>query len=335
MDNNVINANQIIEQQILKANTACQKMRKSAEIMLKSYKATLENKQRMNEEIGSMFKTALANRRNYESIVHSISQSLAQINSQALERLKTAIKENAKINVPVVSEHVRNRMQFIKIASQLEIPIYFEIDTELQDKILEMCKGDTEEEEYSEDQIRQIIFQYFDKSRLDEMLDYWLREMWIDERRKRHLLQAIELHNKGYYSGSTSILMCQIGGLIDDLYTKMEPETCFPVANCSRLLEKYKITKPNSDKAKILRMMAAQTRKVVLWYYSVNYLMNYTYSSNKDIEHFISQPGRNKICHGEQLDFDTEEHSLKAILVTDIIILLGMDMMSGEEYAVR
>lgn len=34
-------------------------------------------------------------------------------------------------------------------------------------------------------------------------------------------------------------------------------------------------------------------------------------------------PLSNKICHGQQTNYGTKEHSIKAILATDIVIRLG------------
>ena len=39
-----------------------------------------------------------------------------------------------------------------------------------------------------------------------------------------------------------------------------------------------------------------------------------------------SQPCRNKICHGIQLNFRTREHALKSILTIDIMIPLGENL---------
>ena len=40
-------------------------------------------------------------------------------------------------------------------------------------------------------------------------------------------------------------------------------------------------------------------------------------------------PLRNKICHGEQTNYGTREHSLKAILATDLLIRLGNAARQG------
>ena len=39
-----------------------------------------------------------------------------------------------------------------------------------------------------------------------------------------------------------------------------------------------------------------------------------------------SMPDHNKICHGDQLDFGTKEHSLKAVLVIDMLIQLAYEI---------
>lgn len=36
-----------------------------------------------------------------------------------------------------------------------------------------------------------------------------------------------------------------------------------------------------------------------------------------------NQPCRNKICHGEQINFNTKQYTLKSILIVDMVIFLG------------
>ena len=43
--------------------------------------------------------------------------------------------------------------------------------------------------------------------------------------------------------------------------------------------------------------------------------------SGQDTEHLMdTQPLRNKICHGEQLNYGTQEHAIKAILSVDLMV---------------
>lgn len=44
--------------------------------------------------------------------------------------------------------------------------------------------------------------------------------------------------------------------------------------------------------------------------------------SPKTKDEWPKAPLRNKICHGEQLDFGTKEYSLKSILIIDMLIKL-------------
>ena len=44
---------------------------------------------------------------------------------------------------------------------------------------------------------------------------------------------------------------------------------------------------------------------------------------------------RNKICHGAQTEYGTVEHSLKAILVTDIVIRFGAVIFAGKAEGAR
>ena len=57
-----------------------------------------------------------------------------------------------------------------------------------------------------------------------------------------------------------------------------------------------------------------------------DYIKNVTLYSGKDYSHIEDQPLRNKIGHGDQLNFGTKEHSLKAILTIDMMIQLTYEI---------
>ena len=56
------------------------------------------------------------------------------------------------------------------------------------------------------------------------------------------------------------------------------------------------------------------------------YLQTEILCSSDSKKRWETQPLRNKICHGDQLNFGTEEHSLKAILTVDMLIQLAYEI---------
>ena len=65
---------------------------------------------------------------------------------------------------------------------------------------------------------------------------------------------------------------------------------------------------------------------MMLWEIMANYLRDVCLFSGQDYSHIKNQPLRNKICHGDQIEFGTKEHSLKAIFVIDMLIQLAYEI---------
>lgn len=250
------------------------------------------------------------------------------------EMTKKIVQSIPKIKFPIIDEDTRNRLRFMKIVSQVNYPIYFEIDTELQNRIINIYDsyvGKSEEDMLNE--IEKCILDYYNHDMLDQILYSWIQQSWIHPERKAALKEAIEEYEEGKYYATGSILMCQLGGLITELYDITDTKILLSTEDKKEVLSLYHIKSQNSEKSKVVQMMSVQSGAAYLWYSSSKYFMNYTYSSSEDAATFEKDPGRNKICHGEQTNYGRKEMALKAILVTDIVVQLGIQMMNEIEQA--
>lgn len=246
-----------------------------------------------------------------------------------IDKLANSIQINLpKIELPKIDPKTYNRWKFISIASDINFPIYFELDTELQDIILEIVAADVNKSEERTEKIEKCIMEYYNHDVLHSIMDVWLEQPWIDQWQKEALEEAIENYEDGRYYSTGSILMCQLGGLITRLYDITKTIEEIPQEEKQEILSLYDIGKPNSEKAKVIQMMSIQDQSILLWERSANYFANYVYSSSNNIKKFQKDPGRNKICHGELTNYGTQKHALKAILVIDIIFQLGIQMFS-------
>lgn len=246
-----------------------------------------------------------------------------------IDEIANSIQINLpKIELPKVDRQTYNRWKFISIASDINFPIYFEVDTELQDSILEIVTADVSESEERTEKIEKCIMEYYNHEVLHSIMDVWLEQSWIDQWQKEALEEAIEDYEEERYYSTGSILMCQLGGLITRLYDATKTLEEIPQEEKKEILSLYDIGKANSEKAKVIQMMSIQDQGILLWERSADYFVNYIYSSSGDIRKFTDDPGRNKICHGELTNYGTQKHALKAILVTDIIFQLGIQMFS-------
>lgn len=248
------------------------------------------------------------------------------------EMTKKIMQSIPKIKFPTIDEDTRNGIKFMKIVSKVNFPIYFEIGTELQERIINIYDsyiGKSEEDML--DEVENCIIDYYDHDMLDQVLYSWMQQPWINQERKAALKEAIEEYEEGKYYATGSILMCQLGGLITELYDTTDAKNLLSTEDKKEVLSLYHIKTQNSEKSKVVQMMSMQSGGAYLWYSSANYFVNYTYSSSKDVTTFGKDPGRNKICHGEQTNYGKKEIALKAILVTDIVVQLGMQMMNEIE----
>lgn len=263
---------------------------------------------------------------------------LNKATEQFIERASVIVNSFAKaiykfklpqINLPQISEETRNHFKFMEIASIIGFPVFMETDTQLQDKLVSLC-GDYLEEYYPIEEIKQCIYEYYNHDMLMKKLDMWYDQEWILFERRKALKEAIEVYEKGYYFSAGSIIMCQLGGLINELFDATDFSTLMTLEERKNINALYNVGKIDSEKAKVLQMMSMQDNGIFQWYKSAEYMMNHTYSSTEDITRFEHDPGRHKICHGVQTNYGTKEHALKAILVADIVIQLGEQMLHSE-----
>lgn len=79
---------------------------------------------------------------------------------------------------------------------------------------------------------------------------------------------------------------------------------------------------------KALIMTDIQSSGLLIWYRCANYLNDFVYSSEKSMAHFKGDPGRHKICHGVQYNYQNKLFALKAILAMDMIIQLSDELIN-------
>ena len=128
-------------------------------------------------------------------------------------------------------------------------------------------------------------------------------------------------------------MMCQVDGLICDIsnYTDENGLICSEDDE-KEICELYQVDFQNhkkfaktSEKHMILRLAAMTENAVFYWEAMTDYIYNVVLTSHGE-EYRDHNPLRNKICHGDQLDFGTEEKSLKSIFVIDLLLNLKSEM---------
>lgn len=232
-----------------------------------------------------------------------------------------------EIICPKINVENRDRWKFISIASDISFPIYFEIDTELQNKILKIADSYTKYTEKYQEMIEHCIIEYYSHDILMSILNVWIAQSWINQEQKAAFKEAIEDYEEEKYFGTVAILMCQLGGLINRLYDATNSTKAMTDSEKKEIISSYNVRKIDSEKSKILQMMSLQANGIFLWYRSADYFMKCVYSNSDNETYLKDNPNRHKICHGVQTNYGTQKHALKAILVTDIVFQLGLEML--------
>lgn len=209
---------------------------------------------------------------------------------------------------------------FLKTLEEIKWPLFFISDKEFQEKII------NENHKASEKNINNIIFTYCNEEFISKLKTNWSSCTSIVDDRKPLLLEALEMHNNGYYYSSVSILMCQVYGVASDI-DKIAKTYGIEVSEDDKFdLAEYlniNLDLIDNEKGKLLQKLMISEENYLALPIISKYIKEEVLSSSDSKERWNQQPLRNKVCHGDQLNFGTKEHSLKAILVIDILITLS------------
>ena len=238
------------------------------------------------------------------------------------------------INFPKFYETI-NDISYIELLGRLKLPIFFINNGELKEQINKCCEKNDNKEEATT-----LAIKYCDLTFINSLKNKWENISFIKKERINILCEALSLHNEKRFYASTSIMMCQIYGIGAEILN-IANEKGLQVDNETYLLmQEYFGSKPKSqnnpkvrsEKWNLVSMTTLTDSGYLIWNKIAEYLANDILVSGKVTEQQMqTQPLRNKICHGEQLNFNTEEHSLKAVLLIDILIELAYCIYNAKD----
>ena len=255
------------------------------------------------------------------SIVQSEAMQAAfEVSRTVVELVKSIdftpmLKEFSEAMIPI---------RYVYLLERLKWPVFLIDDESLRQNIMNACK---QSDDY--DAVRAIILSYCGEGFLNAIECDWNACDAIKAERKPILSEALSLHKLGYYNATTSMLMCQVYGVASDivdiakrngLVLKQEVKA-FVAENFEIKLEDI-----DKEKGRLLQMTVMTESGYLLWEAMANYLKNEILCSSDSKKRWESQPLRNKICHGDQLNFGTQEHSIKAILTVDMLVQLAYEI---------
>ena len=214
---------------------------------------------------------------------------------------------------------------YIGVLEEAKWPLFLINDERLKNKIASQDR----ENPNLQNVISELAKEYFTDEKIDEMGKDWERCSVMRKERVPILQEALSLHKEGRYYASVSLLMCQIYGIADDINRLLEENDMrLNVEEKDFVAEFFEIDKKYIDKEKG-RLIQASFRTesgYLVWSAMAKYLKDTILYSQKIDEEKLQNPMRNKICHGEQLNFNTKEHSLKAILTIDMLVQLAYEL---------
>lgn len=215
-------------------------------------------------------------------------------------------------------------IKYINLLNRLKWPVFLIDDDALRQDILTACATQDDEEA-----VKEIVLAYCSDDFLKVMEDDWNSCEAIFVERKPILSEAMLMHKQGYYYASTSMFMCQIYGVASDIMD-LAKKNGLEIDDEEKdfVSEYFKIKREDIDKEKgrLMQMTVMTESGIILWNAMAKYLQSEILCSSESKERWATQPLRNKICHGDQLNFGTKEHSLKAILTIDMLIQLAYEI---------
>lgn len=286
-------------------------------------------------EIINTASIAFANLPDYASIFRNV--------YPALQRFADYAKEITQgINFGAIAGALRPialKAKRIELLSKSNWPMYLVDDAEVCNA-LDMLSPQATADELKE-LIAEIAYDSLDSDWLEETRSRWEDHAEISSCERGVLARALSRHEQGDYEGCVALLMNLLEGLVEKYFpnemSKLEDEQAELFDIHAKKLGVGLSHKKNGEPRKLTNVKDKVLVMVVLsengWYtfnYAAEYIVGITFSNTMDADLAAHNPLRNKICHGQQTEYGTLEHSLKAILVTDIVIRYGAAILEGQ-----
>ena len=221
-------------------------------------------------------------------------------------------------------------LSYIELLQRIKLPLFLINDKHLKENISNCCQ--------KEDDIRmatKIMLDYCNDSFINKLKAEWNAIPFIKRERLDILIEALALHAEKRYYASTAILMCQIFGVGADILAISNEKGLEVDDETYGIMQEFfgceTKSKKRTEKWNLVSMTTLTNSGYLVWNAIAEYLANDILVSGSVTDYQLqTQPLRNKICHGEQLNYNTEEHSIKAILTIDILLQLAQYLYNIE-----
>ena len=270
-----------------------------------------------------------------QGFADSLSEAMKPIVEQQKQIAETwrEVFQKIKLNLPKI-ELPESFIKFLKDVKYLNFlektnwPLFLDNNQELQESLF--SKYGEMEEDYPLEEISELVCSYYKSEDINSIFDSWGEVFQADSDRMKILNDAVFLHNTHKYYGSTALLMSQINSLISETNKLLEEnDISTDEDDIKAICDYYKVAYDDyqknigrSERTQILRLMAMTENGFFYWNAVSKYIRNIVLATKDDELLMEHNPMRNKIFHGIQSNYGTEEHSLKAILSVDLLVQL-------------
>lgn len=294
-----------------------------------AYSKVIPSMDTIRESVNSI-SSVLANLPDYTSMVQGMYPALAQF----AENVKLLV---STIDLNAVSESFRRTLlerQRAELLVRAKWPLFLVDDVAVCSALDELMLGDFDEG--ISERVSEIACKNLDSEWLDETLARWAEHDELSDGVRALLDRAVKRHENGDYEGCVALLMNLFEGLIEKYLPKANLNDGqikeFDVHAGRHGLRPLRIDENKlrrlSARDRVLLMMMLADDGMYAIRCAVDYIVDVVLTGKMDDALAARNPLRNKICHGDQTEYDTKEHSLKAILVTDIMIRLGSAVLA-------
>ena len=266
--------------------------------------------------------------------------SMVQGMVPALSHLAEFTQEITRgINLKGIADAVRPialKAKRVEILGRVNWPMYLVDNAEVCEGLDMLSSSATDVE--LRDAVADIACEALGSDWIDETRARWASHDELTSGEQGVLERALERHEKGDYEGCVALLMNLFEGLIEKYCPSEVKKLEGDQAELFDLhAEKLGLDPSHNGKGKARKLTNAKDRVLVMvllsesgWYTfqrAADYIVSVILTNTMDADIAEHNPLRNKICHGDQTEYGTKEHSLKAILVTDIMIRFGSALL--------
>jgi hypothetical protein len=253
---------------------------------------------------------------------------------KAIVQMAEEVK-NLRLSIPQETITNLRRIEFLTVLDEIEWPLYLVFSDDFMNRV--------NKRKISED-FQDLIFEYCNDEFLDNLENDWNNSSVIQKGRLPILKEAVLLYKNENYYGVVSVMMCQLMGIITDTYDMQISygkdfsldditaafENYNPGKNAKQCINTKNDNYKRKEKNQLLWFLSDAQEGFLYWIHAVKYIYNTILTSDDNMSESMN-PCRNKICHGEQLNFGTKEHGLKSILTVDMMIRLAESLKKVNE----